>query len=184
MTRDEWTAVSLVIENCWQGEFDDDRADAYFSMLEHFDVDQVLAALRLLAEGGRPFIPTVPEITLAVRTAAEPLVPSWSEAWSLIQLSIRRCRSEDQAVDFLGNRAHRFVGAFVLAEGFDKLRFEPVEDPDFGPLTLRQLQGRWREFCERSVERERQGLAITSGPRSDRRGLGQVDMAGLIGLGE
>lgn len=184
MTRDEWTAVSLVIENCWQGEFDDDRADAYFSMLEHFTVDQVLAALRLLAEGGRPFIPTVPEITLAARTVAEPLVPSWSEAWSMIQLSIRRCRTEEQAVEFLGKRAHRFVGAFVAAEGFDKLRYEPVEDPEFGSLRLRDLQGRWKEFCERSIERERHGLAITPGPRSERDGLGRVDLAGLIGVGE
>lgn len=178
MIPDEWQAISLLIENCWRGEFDDTRSASYFAMLRQFDPEDVMAALHAIIENGSPFIPSVPEIVVEIRKFQTPPLPSWSEVWDRIQYVLRRCLTEDEAVELL-NELHPVAGAFLRTEGFERLQHEPLLDPDYGALRVRELHQRWREFSEVKHEKMRQGMAIESRARS-RNGLTQFSAAGLI----
>lgn len=179
MTKDEWASISLLIDNCWRGDFDDTMSASYFSLLKRYDTDQVMTALHAIIETGVPWVPSVPEIVGSIRKLSTPELPPWTEVWDAMQFTLRRCRSEDEAVLMLTENCHPVAAAFMRLEGFERLQHEPFYDPEFGALRLRELSQRWQEFADASRERIRHGRAIESHERT-RAGLGQVTAKGLI----
>ena len=176
MTRDEWDAMTLIIENGWAGTLDEDQANSYFVMLARFDADDVTQALFVLAESGKPHIPTVPEITVAVNKVKAKELPSWTEAWNVIQKSLR-LRSAGEAEKLLRDH-HPTVRNFVALEGWDRLRREPFYDPDYGGLRIKELSQRWKDYSETSASRERTQRAL-GGSRSNR-ALGRMNPDALL----
>jgi len=179
MNRDQWESIALLIDNCWRGEFDDTMSSSYFTMLGRFDHEEVMTALHACVETGRPFIPTVPEIVAEIRRQQEPELPSWTEVWDQMRFVLSRCRNEDDAVTLLGENCGPVAAAFLRTEGFERLQHEPLLDPDYGPLRVKELRLRWLEFAERSAERIKQGRAIEAHARTAP-GLQQMTAAGLI----
>lgn len=180
MTRDEWEAIALLIENCWRGEFDETTSSAYFTMLSRFSTGEVMAALHKIVEDGKPFVPSVPEIVGAIRKMTEPQLPAWTDVWATLEVALR-CNSEDEAVAYATESCHLVAGAFLRAEGFDRLRKEPFFDPDYGALRIRELHNRWVEFSGRSQERLRAGHAIEAGSRTSN-GLNRLSVTELISV--
>ena len=166
------------MENCWRGEFDETRSSSYFTMLQQFQPQEVMSALHVIIENGSPFIPSVPEIVKEIRKFQTPPLPPWSEVWDRIQYVLRRCLTEDEAVDLM-NECHPIAGAFLRTEGFERLQHEPLLDPDYGALRVRELHQRWQEFSEAKHEKMRQGLAIEARSRTSN-GLAQFSVSGLI----
>ena len=179
MTEDEWAAISLLIDNCWRGDFDETMSASYFSMLGRYESDDVMAALHEIVETGVAWVPSVPEIVASMRRMREPELPPWTEVWDAMQFTLRRCRSEDEAVLMLTENCHPVAAAFMRLEGFERLQHEPFYDPEFGALRQRELAQRWSEYAEASRERIRQGRAIEAN-NERRRALGQVTAKGLI----
>jgi hypothetical protein len=177
MTRDEWDTIALLIENCWRGEFDEVQSSAYYTMLRRFNHGEVMAALHRLVEDEKPFLPTVPEIVGAIRKIESRGIPAWTEVWSKMKIALGK-GSEQEAIDFMRD-LHPIAAAFLSTEGFDRLRYEPFFDPDYGAIRVRDLHQRWNEFSERSSERQKQGLAIEATKRSGL-GLDRMDATRLL----
>jgi len=179
MERDEWESIALLIENCWKGEFDEITSASYFTLLGRFSPEQVMGALYGIVENGKPFVPSVPEIVAEVRKQEQPSLPSWTEVWSKIELAMRKCKTEDEAVAVLTESCHPVAGAFMRLEGFERLRREPFLDPDYGALRVRELQRRWADFSEVNQEKVRNGKAIEAYSRTTK-GLQRASAASLI----
>ncbi len=171
MTNDEWESCALIIENCWRGSLDDKASAAYYTMLKRFDADEVMFALHALVENGRPFLPAVPEIVAEIRSGQEPPVPAWSEVWPRLRKALWK-PTEAKAVAYV-EELHPMVVAFLKAEGWQRLREAPLNDPDYGTLRLRDLEQRWSEFVDVAAARRRQGHALhATGAREVEPGVG------------
>ena len=180
MTRDEWETIALLIENCWRGEFDDTRSASYLTMLQQFDHGQVMAALRILTERGKPFVPSVPEIVQAIRDASEPALPAFSEVWAALQTAMRE-RSVDDAVKVMGERCGPVAAAFMESEGVGRLKHIEFFNPDFGEMRVKELEHRWSDFSARADDRARLGLALGAGARREGQGgFGRLSTGGLL----
>ncbi len=158
MTNDEWRTVCGLMENAWTGGLTEDKRDAYRVFLGKLDADRVLAALHALAEEGKPFLPAAPEILRAVRDLEEPPVPAWSEVWPRLRKALWK-PTEAEAIAYV-EELHPMVAAFLKAEGWQRLREQPLNDPDYGTLRLRDLEQRWSEFVDVAAARRRQGHAL------------------------
>lgn len=177
MTKEEWIELAYLIENCWRGEFDDDRAAAYYEFLQGYDAELVKAALHALVQDPKPFVPAVSEIVQAIKAVTVEPTPPWTEAWQAIERSMAY-RPDEMALEWLRANHHALVLAFVQAEGLSTLRRLPVYDGDHGGATMTMLQKRWADFIERSEERARRGQALGS---AERAGIGLSKIKGLPG---
>jgi hypothetical protein len=178
MTRDEWETIALLIENCWRGEFDDTRSASYYTLLRGFEHGEVMAALHVLAEQGKPFVPSVPEIVQAVRAAQGPSTPSFSEVWSALQPAMRE-RSEENAVALVEERCGSVAAEFVRAEGVGRLKHIEFWNPDHGELRIKELERRWTDFADRAGQRARLGLALQASGRRET-GQGRMKTSALV----
>lgn len=182
MTSDEWESVVYVMESCWKGGFGDEedrKADAYRMFLNKFSAEEVMAGLHSLAEDGSPFLPSVPEIVQRVRALTEPPVPSWPEVWKHLMVPVRRGWPEQQALDYLNER-HPLMGHFMGTVGYEYLRTTGFDDPDYGGIRIKELEGRWNEFVGTAKDRLVQGRALEAAGM--RRGVGpaRIDQAALL----
>lgn len=192
MTLEEWQQLAALLENGWRGGFDDERSAAYFVFLGRYDAVDVERALHVLVRDGKPFIPAVAEIVQAIEQ--DPSVPSWPEAYRMIfgprgVLCARaprgtapgeRRRFEEQAAIDRAAGLHPLLAPFVAAEGVQRLRMLPVDDPDWGGLERRRLGERWTEFLSRVEGRRRQGLAIEAASVWSLSGPRRLDPAALV----
>jgi len=166
MQQREWDLIAVVLENCWRGDWDELRAGAYFTLLEPYDTADIERAVRVLAQNGSPFLPTVPEIISAIKGAADSSVPTWPEALTAIRGAIRRHgRFRGQLGVEQLERRHPMIASFAAAYGWERLCGEPVDDPDHGGAVLRRLEISYGEHVERQQDREANGLAIAAGER-------------------
>lgn len=154
MNNDEWRAICLHMENGWKGDMTDERRAAYHTFVGEFEAPTVLGALRLLAEAGSPWLPTVPELVKACRGVTQVPVPPWTEVWQEIQRAMDASASgRPWAAD------HPIVAAFVQNENPARLRYVEFYSPEYGDLKLRDLERRWDEFVDVYEARDRQALA-------------------------
>jgi hypothetical protein len=160
MTQDEWDSISLIMEECWQGEFPETKAMAYKGFLDRFTPEEIMQALYALAEAGSPFLPSVGEIVKKVRDSQEPPVPSWGEVWPTLRRAMRKGRERD-ALEVC-EKLHAAVASFYAMEGHDTLRRMPFDDPDYGAFRVREIEGRWEAFIEVATERLRRGRALAA----------------------
>lgn len=178
MTNDEWNGTCLFIEQAFKGEFDGPKRSAYRFFLDDFSPEQIMNALKVLAEKGSPWLPAAPEIVKAIRDTQASPVPGWSEVWKAITKACKK-RNERVALEWLSEEVHPVVAAFVSAEGWTTLKMTPFGDPEYGGLRQKELHERWDEFVAVATERLQRGLALSTGAR---RALGpqRLDQAALL----
>lgn len=171
MTDDEWDAIALVIAEGW-GDFPDSKARVYRMFLDAYPAEAVMVALHRLAQNGKPWLPKVPELVKSLRDVSVPPVPSWPEAWAMLQRTMKRagrrsplesgCRD---AMVWLRAEGHPVVAAFADVEDLRQLCMTEFWDPEWGPARVAKLEQRWTSFVGVAQERLDRGLAIESHAR-------------------
>lgn len=175
MTTAEWHVIAELLDNGWKGEFDTQEA-AYRHFLAGYEFADVEAALQRLVRNGKPWLPAVAEIVAAIEDPEA--APAWSEAYRHIHAALASGLPEHRAIAEIEQRAGPVPAAFVEAEGYDRLRAMPVDDPDWGWRSREQLERRYREFADVARERQRDGRALVAAGR--RGGLTAPDYAGAL----
>lgn len=191
----EWETVCGLMEDCWAGELDEGRAESYRTFLDKFESGTVLAALHLLAEGGSPFLPRVPELIKACRNIEAAAsgggeVPAWSEAWRDLMRAVAHggrgyfdsdAAKQRKAIAWLDDHSHPIVARFFDVVGWREMANTGWEDDEYGAARRAQLMRRWDEFVD--VARARLGAGLALGAIGRRSALGQprrLDQAALL----
>lgn len=172
MNDREWTAISIVLEECFKHPADrpwnERRKTAYRSMLTGYPAEQVEAAIRKITLTGVPFLPAVPEIVAAIED--DPGIPTWPEVE-------RRLFAVSSQLRHLGE-PHPAVAAFIEAQGgLDEIRRLPVADPDRGQWELKRLREQYAEHL--AVWNARRGHAAAIGGHGQPRRLDPISTLGL-----
>ena len=169
MTGREWATFASMLECTFEGELDELTEAAMRRHLGDLEAAHADAAVALLVEDGQVFLPKPGEMLRAARRVERPEAPPWSEAWPVIARVMLR---HGQA---LGN-GHRREALIAIAEEVerdlgegparwvvrcaDRLRVEPVNDPDVGGAVVKRLGDEYREACNQAAEDRKVGLAL------------------------
>jgi len=159
VTRDEWESIALLIENCWRGQFDETASSAYHTFLGELDATIVMLALKRLVQNGTVFRPTPGEIMAAVTN--DPGVSTFSEAFPAIRKALALGGGDEMVLGRLEDE-HRYLKAWVERYGPHRLAQEPVDDPQYGGVTMHRLESDYDQFCRVAIDRERQGRVLLS----------------------
>lgn len=136
-TDRQWDVFCSLIDEGWHGTFSDETADAWRILLDGIEPEAAVRGLRVLLHEGRPHRPSASEVLAAARR--DPSRPTFDEAYRLM-FGPGGCVLGPNG----GHVAvHPLVSAFVLRQGHDRLRQLPLDDPDYGHLTRRDLRQAW-----------------------------------------
>ncbi len=130
--------------------------------------DQALNAIRMWPAGS-DFPPSAPNLAAAARR--DPSKPTFDEAVTLIfgrggvlraRTPVRKASWEFGERDRLDAEAmlqragtmHPLIGAFIRAQGLERLRDLDLEDPQWGGARRANLRDDWQEFAEAHEGRE------------------------------
>jgi len=195
MTVQEWDRVAARIAAWWPATaFTPEIAAVWFEDLADIDTKRVVGAIETLKRQGGRFAPSLGEVLAECDERDEDPAPSFGEALRLFARSVSAARGdgEQAALGWLAANAPAVVAEWVVDQGYDRLRLEPVNDPDHGGATRHRLERAWTEFLARRRDGHRRGVAALAAERrvaalqaggQERAGLRQVDPAGLLGLG-
>jgi hypothetical protein len=138
----------------------------------------VIGALQRLVAKGGTFRPSVSELVCEI--GADPSRPGFAEACQLIygQGGVLRARPDalrwqsERERRALYNAAavgraegmHPLIGAFIRAQGIDRLRELPLDDPDWGTKHRADLKREWDDFTARVSDRQAAALAVGGDP--------------------
>lgn len=175
-----WRGFTHLLEHGWPGEFGDDARAAWRVLLDDVEPDEAVAALRSLLREGGTFRPSASELRGVVERMRSESVPSFDEAWRVISVTMSsgNALDDDWALERIEASAGKVAAAWCSAYGLERLRGEPVNDPDHGGAVVRRLSQSYVEMTG-SVER-RDRLVLRLG-EPKRQGLRRFDPAGLIG---
>ncbi len=178
MTDEEWSAVSLLLARGWKGEWGglDDRA--YRILLDGYDTEQLVTALRKLAVHGHFSRPTVPEIVQAIEYKDRPTGAEFFDllygAGGVIRASLpsggrydseaRMLAARDEAREDRAWDIDPMLGSFVHAYGVRRLAMLQI-DGEHAELVRRDLLAEWEEHVERNAHRD--AVALAAGRRRD-----------------
>lgn len=185
MTNEEWNGLTVLLDEGWPGPFRGDAERAYRTFLDGYDAVQVLEALHRLVHRGEKFRPSVAEVVAAITD--DPGRPTWAEAYSALfgpRGAIAGARGKAGEAVARAEAVHPYVGAFLRAQGFERLRSVPVDDPDYGGLERKRLGDEWERFVVQCDERIATGRALDSLGRREQIGPRRLDPLGLLGLSE
>lgn len=197
-TTNKWDVFVAVLQRGFAARdpFTQDDADVYRLLLDDVNPEDAIRAVRELVAEGQEFRPKPGAITARVRNDASR--PTFAEAYELIfgrggvlraqparkpgpqVYSSERERQQafnDAAVE-RAKTMHPLVAAFVIRQGIDRLRNLPLEDPDWGDKTRRELEQAWDQHVEAFEDRE--VVAIAAGGRSGE--LEQLDPLKALGI--
>lgn len=184
MTDQEWEVIALLLSKGWKGDYGPGEDRAYRSLLDGYDSQQIIRALRILAARGTPFLPAASEIVQAIEQ--DPNQPTFEEAFTaLFDGHVFRTQpltgTYDNEAEMLTARAnhasdrawniHPLLGAFVDEYGPQRLRMLEVNHPEHGALVRKDLRGAWERFVEANAHRDAAMLAsgrrrvLVRGPR-------------------
>lgn len=177
MTDRQWDAISTLLDQCWKGEFDEDRADAYRVFLDPYDGEVVLTALHRIAQSGKPWLPAAAEIVAAIERP-DPL-PTFGEAWDMVTRCLRRFGYDGEAAGLpaLGER-HPLYERWLSMHGWKRMYLEPVEDAQWGGAVMKRLEDEWNGLIGRIGEQEKTHAALEAS--TGRRQLGPRSLAGAL----
>lgn len=168
MSWDErtWDAFCGLLEEAWPGDFDDATARSWRVLLDPVSPEQATVALRRLLLEGRRFRPSVSELLGAVRE--NPGRPTFEEALVLMRRAVSRADDTPGALACLADQP--LVASFLERRGVPQFRVLPVDDPDWGEKTRRELREAWDRHVDAFDGRE---IAALAAGRPD--GLRQFD---------
>lgn len=175
-----WAMFFDLLDSGWPGDLDPDQAPAYRVLLEGTDPDRIVQGVRRLLHQGQRFRPSAAEILAAGRK--DPSRPTFVEAYRLIfgPRGVLQARPAVRRYSDAGERAriyneaaleraadmHPLIGAFIHAQGLDRLRDLDLQDPEYGPLRRKELEGEWDALVARIDDRE---IALDALPAGDAR---------------
>lgn len=177
MSNEEWEAISLHLDLCFAGEWDDDKADAYWTFMGGLDAAQVMSAIGVLALAGQKFVPSVGEILGVLDAAHGP--PPFDGAWRSVSRALGRYGTGDVSrAERTLEGAHPFVLDWARGYGWERLAREPVNDPDFGGAVMHRLGASYRDHVAEARLRDRAGRrglpgAVTRQVGEPKRQLGE-----------
>jgi hypothetical protein len=179
-TQETWGLFFDLLDKGWPGHLDPGADRAYQLLLDGTDPDRVVQGLRRLLHRGARFRPSAAEILDAGRQ--DPGRPTFAEATRLIfgARGVLQARPEVRRYNDAGERdrlyneaaleraagMHPLIGAFIQAQGLDRLRALNLQDPEYGELRRRELEAEWDALVERIDDRE---IALDALPAGDAR---------------
>jgi hypothetical protein len=189
----EWDSLCLLIEEAWPYPFDDTTAKAWRVLLDDYDASQVLAAVKACVARGMSERPPVSALVAEIR--CDPDKPTFAQALTSIygrdgvlraRAQVRKARWEAGERDRLNDEAawkrtaelHPLVGAFVRAQGLQRLRSLDLDDPQWGSARRKLLAAEWEELVD--VAETRDVAALVAGRRGE---LGKLDPLRVLPAG-
>lgn len=196
MSADEWDEVEYLMLNAFD-DFDKDRSAAYFTFLQRFSKDEVVASLHRLVQSGQKWRPKLGELADAIQANRAPALPSWATVYfalyeapatrvtRLTEYGSRKA-TEKQVIEALYEQVHPWVAEWVTVQTVKRLCLLPVDDPEYGQLERKRLMENWDAFVKERRDdnvTDRTLEALTG--RVDRRALGLrkpslLEAAGLV----
>ena len=169
-TKEQWTTFCALLEEWWPGDFDDAARAAWRVALDGMEPDLASETAQRMLLQGRKWRPSVSEFLADARK--DPSQPTFDETLILL----RKAMKAADPFERLG-REHPLIGSFVQRQGWDRLRLLPLDDPDWGEKTRRELEAKWVEHCDTTDHREVASLA--SGDRDGPRKLDPLSSLGI-----
>lgn len=167
---DQWDGFCGLLEGWWPGEFSEPAAKAWRIAMDGVPPDAAIAGLSGLLQEGRRFRPSASELLAILRS--DPSKPTFDEMLVLLRRAMKAAEPTERLA-----QAHPLVLSFVERQGWDRLRTLPLDDPDWGEKTRRDLEGAWDRHCDAFDGRE--VAALSSGQRD---GLRQLDPLAALGV--
>ena len=174
-TPEQWDVFCGLVEEGWPGEFDDDAARSWRVLLDGTSPLAAIEALRRLLYSGRKFYPRPAVSDLLAEIRKDASQPTFDEALLLIRRALMATYTDGEASERLSPQP--LVAAFASRQGVARLRTLPIDDPDWGEKTRRELREAWDRHVDAFDGREI--AAITAGS-SD---LRQLDPLATLRLG-
>jgi hypothetical protein len=168
-TDEQWTTFCALLEEWWPGDFDGAARAAWRVALDGMEPEAASETAQRMLLQGRRFRPSVSEFLTDARQ--DPSRPTFDETLVLL----RRAMKAADPAERLGEWP--IIAAFVERQGWDRLRNLPLDDPDWGEKTRRELREAWDRHVEAFDGRE--VAALASG---DRDGLRQLDPLASLGV--
>jgi hypothetical protein len=193
-TDQQWDTFAGLVTEGWPGQFDDNAADSWRTLLDGTEPATAAEALRRLLLEGHRFRPSVSEVLEAARR--DPSKPTFAEAYLLIygRRGALRARPErrvyrdhkeqrkleDDAIRERAGQLHPLVATFIDRQGIGRLQQLPVNDPEWGEKHRRDLEKAWDQHAEAMADRDVAQLAAAPGRRH---ALGKFDPLAALGRG-
>ena len=167
----DWRDVGTTLLGTWPSQvasWGREAIAAYVAELQArgLDPDGAIATLRSCEDR---FPPSAGEIAAAARR--DPSQPTFDEMLVLLRRAMKAANPAQRLAD------RRIVAAFVERQGWGRLRNLPLDDPDWGEKTRRELREAWDRHVEAFDGRE--AAALASG---DRDGLQRLDPLASLGV--
>lgn len=188
----EWEMFCALVEEAWPGEFDDEARTSWRILLDEIESPAAIAAVKRMLYSGRKFYPRPAVSDVLAEVRADPSLPTFDEAWTLILRAINRThvtgrfrepsderRAENDAILAALDDHHPAIRAFAERQDMGRLRTLPTLDPQWGEKTLRDLREAWDRHLEATDGR--QVAALASGQPE---GLKQLDPLVSLGLNQ
>lgn len=179
---EQWAFFVTVLRRGFASRDPMDEADedVYRFLLRDVDPADAMRAVEEMVLDGQALRPRPGEV--AARCRRDPSAPTWEEARELVfgdrgilrTMAARRLTT----MDLLRGEFHPLALSFVDRMGPARLAAEPVHDPEYGALRLRDLRGAWERHCEALEGREVAALARGEG----RAGLRRLDPLAALGV--
>lgn len=187
-TDDTWEAFCLIVEQAWPGEFTEGARIAWRVLLDDYDPDQSVGAVKRLVAKGSRFRPSVSEVAAEIRH--DPSRPTFEEAFRLMfgaggifDVRVRGAFPDLAAMhnarhalcEARCGEVHPLVGSFAIRYGLERLRGLELDDPQYGELRRKELQAAWDRHVDATDGRD--VAALVSGRRGE---LGRLDPLAAI----
>lgn len=146
MNGRDWDAICHILSGAYKGDFTESKANIYRQFLIKYDRAEMEAAMLILSERGQVFLPTPGELIAAIGLVSRVEAPDFTTAMRFIR-RIGKYPDDTKFVRWLEEACHPIVAAWVSDFGVRNIRYEEVDDPDYGGLILR----RWRHSYDQYV---------------------------------
>jgi hypothetical protein len=172
-TDEQWAVFCACIAEWWPGEFTDGARSAWRIALDAVDPATAMLTAKQLLHSGEKFRPSCSSFLFAVRR--DPSRPTFDEALLLIRRALMATYTDGEAIERLSPQP--LVAAFASRQGVARLRTLPIDDPDWGEKTRRELREAWDRHVDAFDGRE---IAAIASGSSD---LRQLDPLASLQLG-
>jgi hypothetical protein len=154
-TEEQWDAFCAMLQGGFPGDFTDEERSTWRIFFDEVDPQLAVAGLkRVVFAGTFKFRPSVSELMGAIRN--DPSVPTFDEAYPTIYSA-----AAAQQIP----QTHPLIAGFIEWQGLSRLGQLPLDDPDWGEKTRRDLEAAWDRHVEACDGREVMALASNGEPR-------------------
>ena len=160
----EWRVVIALLRGAFPGDLSKGDELAYLTVLNDLPERDVARAVREIARSGQKFRPTPGEIRGQLDlNDAESAPPLFDEAWALIEQAGKSSSYNAISALIELKQAHHAVAAWAELRTLAKLWREPIHDPDYGRIALRELRMSYEQHAEAWSSPKRRALMMRRG---------------------